>query len=531
MMGPDALRSYFDPTAPVQRRDRAHAAVLARHDDLRRYQRDPPQHDRPAGSRPAPDPLSPDRSDRALLTVVSLSGSATLRTPTEGERVTAGIVSWGVYLPYWRLQAHRDRRDARRSRPGGGPARVASYDEDTTTMGVEAARRALAALDGDRPEDLCFSTPVARLPRQDQRHRHPRRARSATSGPGAYDLVGSVRSGVAALRAAAAALASRPTHDGRAVRPADRAGRSADERDGGDGAVAIVFGDSAIDRWPPRRSSTGSAHRRSSSTAGAPRASSDRGSGRSASARRCTCRWSRPPSTDALKRRRPVRRRRRPRGRRRPARPCAWRPPPRRARGPSTEALVDDRPRPRGNLGAAQPGSSSPTCSTGPAGRAHRRGGAGRRRRRHRSCGRPTPSTQVRAAGREAGLARSSELATAGRDDLPYARFLTWRGELRREPPRRPDPERPGAPATWRSTGWKGGFDASRCEVCGFRHLPPTRVCLKCQAIDQMERRAAGRRPGPGRHVHHRPPGLLACRRRSSAPSSTSRAAAATGAR
>jgi uncharacterized OB-fold protein len=23
--------------------------------------------------------------------------------------------------------------------------------------------------------------------------------------------------------------------------------------------------------------------------------------------------------------------------------------------------------------------------------------------------------------------------------------------------------------------------------VCGFRHLPPTRVCLNCHAIDQME--------------------------------------------
>ncbi len=23
--------------------------------------------------------------------------------------------------------------------------------------------------------------------------------------------------------------------------------------------------------------------------------------------------------------------------------------------------------------------------------------------------------------------------------------------------------------------------------ACGFRHLPPTRVCLKCRAIDQME--------------------------------------------
>ena len=34
---------------------------------------------------------------------------------------------------------------------------------------------------------------------------------------------------------------------------------------------------------------------------------------------------------------------------------------------------------------------------------------------------------------------------------------------------------------------WKYGFNASRCLACGFRHLPPTRVCLRCKAVDQME--------------------------------------------
>ncbi len=80
-----------------------------------------------------------------------------------------------------------------------------------------------------------------------------------------------------------------------------------------------------------------------------------------------------------------------------------------------------------------------------------------------------------------------AESAGGGRDDLPYARFLTWRDELRREPPRRPDPERPGAPATWRVTTWKSGFTASDCRACGFRHLPPSRVCLRCRTIDEME--------------------------------------------
>jgi uncharacterized OB-fold protein len=38
-----------------------------------------------------------------------------------------------------------------------------------------------------------------------------------------------------------------------------------------------------------------------------------------------------------------------------------------------------------------------------------------------------------------------------------------------------------------RTEGWKFGFNASRCVVCGFRHLPPTRICLSCQSVDQME--------------------------------------------
>ncbi|MGP8006787.1 MAG: Zn-ribbon domain-containing OB-fold protein, partial [Acidimicrobiales bacterium] len=85
-------------------------------------------------------------------------------------------------------------------------------------------------------------------------------------------------------------------------------------------------------------------------------------------------------------------------------------------------------------------------------------------------------------------LADVAGLAASGGGDVPYTRFLTWRGELLREPPRRPDPERPGAPATWRSTPWKSGFEASDCRACGFRHLPPARVCLRCRTIDEMDR-------------------------------------------
>ncbi len=39
----------------------------------------------------------------------------------------------------------------------------------------------------------------------------------------------------------------------------------------------------------------------------------------------------------------------------------------------------------------------------------------------------------------------------------------------------------------WRSGAWRSGFAASRCRECGFRHLPPTRVCLQCHSVDRME--------------------------------------------
>jgi uncharacterized OB-fold protein len=100
------------------------------------------------------------------------------------------------------------------------------------------------------------------------------------------------------------------------------------------------------------------------------------------------------------------------------------------------------------------------------------------------------------AARRESGVPTMAEQVAAGRDDLTYATFLTWRGQLRREPPRRPDPERPGAPAVHRSESWKYAFTGSRCLVCGFRHMPPTRACLSCHAIDQMQHERLADVPG-----------------------------------
>jgi hydroxymethylglutaryl-CoA synthase len=75
-------------------------------------------------------------------------------------------------------------------------------------------------------------------------------------------------------------------------------------------------------------------------------------------------------------------------------------------------------------------------------------------------------------------------LAT-GDNELAYNTYLKWRGILPFEPPRRPDPDRPAAPIMKRHEHWKYGFYGSRCE-CGQGHLPPQRACVKCRSIDKM---------------------------------------------
>lgn len=73
------------------------------------------------------------------------------------------------------------------------------------------------------------------------------------------------------------------------------------------------------------------------------------------------------------------------------------------------------------------------------------------------------------------------------RSDLPYNTYLKWRGILPFEPPRRPDPDRPAAPPMRRSERWKMAFVGSRCTACGAGHLPPQRVCVRCTALDRMQ--------------------------------------------
>jgi hydroxymethylglutaryl-CoA synthase len=72
---------------------------------------------------------------------------------------------------------------------------------------------------------------------------------------------------------------------------------------------------------------------------------------------------------------------------------------------------------------------------------------------------------------------------------LPYPTYLRWRGLLATEPPRRPEPARPSASAAARSGDWKFGFVASEDRSSGDVHMPPSRAAMHGGAIDDMEAR------------------------------------------
>jgi hydroxymethylglutaryl-CoA synthase len=400
--------------------------------------------------------------------------------------MSTGIVSWGTYLPYWRLPRAAIAQ-VLGSSPGRGTRAVASYDEDTATMGVEAARRALAAGPG-APQDLLFSTPdPPYLDKTAATTLHA--ALGLDRACGAYDLCGSSRSALGTLLVA---LQGSPGRRTLAVVSDLRTGLAggAEERDMGDGAVAFLCGedgavaelvgrgvasDEFLDRWRvPGEADSHVWEERFGEEMYVPLA--------------------REAVADALKdagltesdlhhvvvaglHARAVK-----------AVSAGL--------GVPATSMAPDWRGSIGNLGAAQaalaladvlerarPGQTILVLSLAD--------GADALVLRTTEA---LPAAQ--SARQAAGVPTVAEQVASGRTDLTYATFLTWRGQLHREPPRRPDPERPGAPIVRRSEGWKYAFAASTCTVCGFRHMPPTRVCLGCRAIDQMRPERLADLPG-----------------------------------
>jgi 3-hydroxy-3-methylglutaryl CoA synthase/uncharacterized OB-fold protein len=89
------------------------------------------------------------------------------------------------------------------------------------------------------------------------------------------------------------------------------------------------------------------------------------------------------------------------------------------------------------------------------------------------------------ASGRRSAQPVAGQIAAAV--DVPYPKFLQWRGELRPEPPNRPPPDRVAAAPAHRRRDWKFGFVGSRDRTTGALHLPPARVSFDGDAVDDME--------------------------------------------
>ncbi len=385
--------------------------------------------------------------------------------------MTRGIVSAAGYLPYRRLQ-RSDVAATFGTGGGKGTRTVASYDEDTTTMGVEAARLALATAATRAVDALWFATAdPAYLDKTNATAIHA--ALRLDGAAGAFDLGGAVRSGIGALHIALDGVGSTlvVTSDIRTGLPT-----GPDEAAGGDAAAAVLVGDGS----------------------GAPLIAEYLGAG---------------SATDEFLDR--------------------WRTPGDRRSKVWEERFGETKYVPLGEqawnaaLKAAgvEPGDVARVIVTGLHARAVASLGkrlglddtsrvdahtgeignpgtaqAGLLLAAALESGRPgeVVALVALADGADVLLFRltdavaaftpvrpvADQLATGG--SLPYGKFLAWRGMLTVEPPRRPEPARVSASAAGRSEDWKFAFVGSRERSSGALHLPPSRIGADAE-LDAME--------------------------------------------
>ena len=368
-----------------------------------------------------------------------------------------GILGWGTYLPHGRLD--RSTIAAVAGTGGGrGTRTVASYDEDTTTMGVEAGRLALRSLPDVAPASLWFATVApAYLDKTNATALHA--ALRLDAGVGAYDVIGSTRSALGALRAG---LGS--TGPSLVVASDLRTGLpgGADETTGGDGAAALLVGDDAdapvlaeivgwtsrsaefVDRWrTPGEIRSRLWEERFGETRYLPlgteawRAALETAAIAPDALDQVIVTGTHERAVRSLVK----------------------------ALGVPAERVVDSLGECVGNTGAAHPVVLLTAALE-----------------------QATPgqliALVVLADGAEVILIRTTDALGAyrpvrsvgaqasGGSPVPYGKFLAWRGLLAVEPPRRAEPMRPSASAAGRSVDWKFAFVGSE-RADGPVHLPP----------------------------------------------------------
>jgi hydroxymethylglutaryl-CoA synthase len=381
-----------------------------------------------------------------------------------------GIVSASGYVPYRRLD--RSQIAATFGSGGGkGTRAVAGYDEDTTTLGVEAARLALRSTP-TRPTALWFATAdPAYLDKNNASTVHA--ALRLDSDVAAFDFGGALRSGVGALRAAL---------DNRGpvlVVASDMRGglpTSGDEAQGGDGAAALLVGgddDPVIAEFVGAASATEEFLERWRTPGSSRSRQWEEKFGEVTYGPLVEQAWNAAlkqadVSAEQIDRvlvtgmhARAVR--------------TAT------ARlGTTKAALADDLAATVGNTGtshallllahaleSATPGQIIAVVNL--------------------ADGADVLLFRATDAIASYRPARSVESQVVNGGAITYGKFLSWRGAVTLEPPRRPEPERISASVSGRNEEWKYAFVGSRDRSSGELHLPPARVSRVGDTVDDME--------------------------------------------
>ena len=386
-----------------------------------------------------------------------------------------GILSAAGYVPYRRL-TRADIKDFMGSGGGKGARAVASHDEDTTTLGVEAARLTLRSAPGHSPEMLWFATSVPAY--LDKTNATAIAAALRLPGDiGAYDFGGALRSGMGCL---IAALRGAGTNLVVAGDLRDGLPTSADESAGGDAGAAVLVGEgpgvlaevvataSATDEFTDRWRSPGDR----TSRLWEERFGENRylALGQDALARAL--------KTAGLE-------------------------------AGDVGCLVVTGMHGRAVSGLvkklaleASVVADDLSLSVGQCGTAHPLLVVAGALESQAAAGAPEGTTVVAlhlADGADAVVLRTTEALAGWRParpiaqqvangaPLPYSKFLAWRGQLQPEPPRRPEPARVSSTAAYRNEEWKFGFVGSKDRSSGAVHLPPSRISMEGGAVDDME--------------------------------------------
>ncbi|MDG1197918.1 MAG: OB-fold domain-containing protein [Actinomycetota bacterium] len=381
-----------------------------------------------------------------------------------------GIIGYGAYVPYYRLD--RSKIAAAMGAGGGrGQRSVASFDEDTTTMGVEAARNALRNAKVS-PTSILFAT--ANPAYLDKTNATAiQAALDLPQETWAVDTGGSARSAEAAMRGARGSegIAMAILSDLRTGKPT-----SADESNGGDAAVAFLFGDegdspviarslgsaSATGEFLDRYRQPGDSFSRIWEERFGEQAYLELGNEAIERALKAAnvgledldkviIAGLHTRAVNSLSR-------------------------------VAGDKLVDGLESVIGNTGTAHIGLLLASALDNA-------GASEKIMLVHLADGATVQILETTEAINNYTRFKTVESQIAqGNNSLDYNLYLTWRGFLDREPPRRPDPDRPGAPPAFRSQDWKYAFVGSRDRSSGAIHLPPMRVSMSGGSVDDMER-------------------------------------------